>query len=177
MKKLPVFLLLLLASMHVFSQKNLTVQSANLNMSKSNINRVIYGPGLITSTNAQLLLDELDKTPMDEAQLKMWVAANFKRFGVDSALVKQTFVYSFRQYADCKVCTQHCKGRCVQDPGSDCICYFHSEPNLRIVQSERPGKIILLSPEAPREGSDLDLLTVSISRATSVKSGKSNSSD
>lgn len=132
---------------------------------------------MITLTNVQLLLDELDKTPMDEAALKMWLAANFKRFGVDPTLVKQTLVYSFRQYADCTVCTQHCKGRCVQDPGADCICYYHSEPNLRMAQSERPGNIILLSQEAPREGSDLELLAVSLSRATTVKSGKSNSSD
>ena len=177
MKKLPIFFLLLLISMHVYSQKNLTVQHANLNLSKSNINRVVYSSGVMTTSNAQLLLDELDKTPMDEATLKMWLATNFKRFGVDPSVVKQTLVYSFRQYADCTVCSKHCKGRCVQDPGADCICYYHSEPNLRMAQNERPGNIILFTQEAMQVGSDLELLSISLSRATTVKSGKSNSSD
>ncbi|HUR30656.1 MAG TPA: hypothetical protein VMZ69_04440, partial [Saprospiraceae bacterium] len=90
---------------------------------------------------------------------------------------KQTLVYSFRQYADCSVCKQNCKGRCVQDPGADCICYYHSEPNLRMAQSERTGSMILLSQDTTQEGSDLELLSVSLSRATTVKSVKSNSSD
>ena len=163
-----------------FSQKNISVQSANLNLSKSNINRVIYPSQLLSAGNAQLLVAELDKTEaMDESTMKTWLAANFKRFGIDSSRVKQITVYSGRKFSDCTVCKQNCKGRCVQDPGADCICMYHSEPNLRVAQPERPLTFIFLSGEIIDEKTALEMMSTTISsgRVTTVKSGKSNSSD
>lgn len=164
----------------MFSQKTPVSQAVNLNTSRSNVNRLIYVPGLVTPANAQLMLTELDAMPqMEEVSLKIWVAANFKRFGIDSNQVKQITIYSGREFSDCTICKQNCKGRCVQDPGADCICMYHSEPNLRIAQSERPLAIIFLSHEIVDEAIALDMIatTISSGRVTKVKSSKSNSSD
>ena len=57
--------------------------TANLNLSKSNINRVIHDGGM-TSTQAAALVGELDKTPqVDEAAVrkalqKLFIPTNFK---------------------------------------------------------------------------------------------------
>ncbi len=164
----------------VVSQKGQTVQSANLNMSKSNINSLVYPSTILTAANAQLLLIDLEKAgSMDVDRQKTWLASNFKRFGIEPTLVKQISIFTGRQYADCTICKQHCKGRCVQDPGADCVCISHSEPNLRITQSEKPLTIILLFTEAVEETAALELVsnTISSARSTTVKSSKSNSSD
>jgi hypothetical protein len=181
MKNSYLILLISLLCGHLFSQKNQTVQTANLNLSKSNINRLIYPPLLVSSANAQLILDELEKTdPMDAERQKTWLAANFKRFGIEPALVKQISIFSGRQYADCSICKQHCKGRCVQDPGADCICMYRSEPNLRMASTDKPLTFILLTTDLVEEQAALEMVSSTITsakRATTVKSGKSNSSD
>ena len=146
----PIYLLfvILLGCGQMFSQKIPTAQTANLNLSKSNINRLIYPPTLISQANAQLLVDELEKAGvMDVERQKTWLASNFRKFGIDSAQVKQISIFSGRQYADCTICKKNCKGICVQDPGADCVCISHSEPNLRKAQSKQMMTYIFLSTE------------------------------
>jgi hypothetical protein len=58
--------------------------ASNLNLSKSNINRVVYSTDGMTSTQAAALVAELDKTPrVDEAAVrkalqKLFIPTNFK---------------------------------------------------------------------------------------------------
>jgi hypothetical protein len=166
---------------HLAAQKNPTIQASNLNLSKSNINKLIYPPNTLTEVKAQALLMELEKNNLpDETAMKTWLAANFKRFGVVPDQIKQIFIFSGRQYEDCTICKKNCTGRCVQDPGSDCVCVSHSEPNLRTVQTGKAVKLIYLSAESMEEATAMELVSdaiVSAKRATTVKSGKSNSSD
>jgi hypothetical protein len=115
------------------AQKIPSQTAVNLNSSKSNAYRAFYQTNLLTSTKAQSLLTELEKNkPADVAAMKTWLAANFKRLGIDATSIKQTFIFANRQFEDCTICKKNCKGRCVQDPGSDCVCISHSEPNLKI---------------------------------------------
>lgn len=157
----PMYLLFVIMMVYgqIFSQKNLTVQSANLNLSKSNINRLIYPSTLISQANAQLLVDDLEKAgAMNVERQKTWLASNFKRFGIDSALVKQISIFSGRQYADCTICKKNCKGRCVQDPGADCVCISHSEPNLRLAQPEKLLNFIFLSTEVTDDAAAMEAI-------------------
>ncbi len=117
---------------------------------------------------------------MDAERQKTWLASNFKKFGIEPAQVKQISIFTGRQYTDCTICKQHFKGRCVKDPGADCICISHSEPNLRQEQSEKPVNIIFLSLEPIEEEAALEHAANTISSAkwtTTVKSSKSNSSE
>ena len=69
------------------------IAAINLNSSKSNVNRLTYQAGLLTEAQAKAMLVELDamKRP-DEAKLKQWLAANFKRFGVEPESVKKIVI-------------------------------------------------------------------------------------
>jgi len=67
--------------------------SINLNSSRSNIYRLTYPSDLVSSDQAKAILAALDKAgPMDEAKLKQWLAANFKRFGIAGDRVKKLVV-------------------------------------------------------------------------------------
>ncbi len=67
--------------------------AANLNSSKSNIYRLTYPSDLVSQDQAKAILAELDKMgPADEARLKQWLAANFKRFGISGDRVKKMIV-------------------------------------------------------------------------------------
>ena len=67
--------------------------AVNLNSSKSNIYRLTYPSDLATPAQAKAILAELDKVgPADEAKLKQWLAANFKRFGIEGTRVKKVIV-------------------------------------------------------------------------------------
>jgi len=141
------------------AQKTPAVLTSNLNLSKSNINRLIYPGNLLTPVNAQALLADLDKiNPPDEAGLKTWLVANFKRFGVDPGQVKQISIYNGKQFKDCTICKQNCKGRCVKDPGSDCVCMYKSDPNLRVSEQTRTIKIIYFSGSMTEESGLMELL-------------------
>lgn len=145
------------------AQKPPAPLTSNLNLSKSNINRLIYPAQLITAANAQLLLADLEKINLpDEAGLKTWLAANFKRFGIQQNQVKQIVIYSSRAFSDCTICKKNCKGRCVQDPGADCVCIHKSEPNLRTTESIKTGRVIYLSLSTVDEAGALDLISNTI---------------
>jgi len=170
----PIYLVLGMLFLYgqVVSQKNPSTLASNLNLSKSNINRLIYPSTLVTQANAELLLVDVEKMgPTDPVILKNWLTANFKRFGIESKQVKQISIYTGRQYADCRNCEKNCKGRCVQDPGADCVCISHSEPNVRTAQAERTVTFIFLCTEMIDDATAMDLV------ATTVKSSKSNSSE
>lgn len=67
--------------------------ATNLNSSRSNIYRLTYPTELVSPNQAHALLAELDKMgPADEAKLKAWPAANFKRFGIAADHVKKIVV-------------------------------------------------------------------------------------
>ena len=67
--------------------------TSNLNLSKSNLYRLTYHANLLTDAQARSLLAELDRLgPMDEARLKQWLPANFRRFGIKPDLVKKMVI-------------------------------------------------------------------------------------
>ena len=67
--------------------------ATNLNSSKSNIYRLTYPSDLVSREQAKEILEELDKMgPADEAKLKQWLPANFKRFGIARDQVKKLIV-------------------------------------------------------------------------------------
>ncbi|HEY8586736.1 MAG TPA: hypothetical protein VIL60_08440 [Rhodanobacter sp.] len=67
--------------------------ASNLNSSKSNLYRLTYSSDLASPAEAQAILAELDKMgPADEAKLKQWLPANFKRLGIEGDRVKKVIV-------------------------------------------------------------------------------------
>jgi len=67
--------------------------ATNLNSSRSNIYRLTYPTDLVSQEQAKVILAELDKLgPADEAKLKRWLPANFKRFGIAGERVKKMVV-------------------------------------------------------------------------------------
>jgi hypothetical protein len=67
--------------------------ATNLNSSRSNIYRLTYPSDLVSSDKAKAILAELDKMgPADEAKLKVWLPANFRRFGIAGDRVKKLIV-------------------------------------------------------------------------------------
>jgi hypothetical protein len=67
--------------------------SINLNSSRSNIYRLTYPSDLASPAQAKAILAELDKMgPADEAKLKQWLPANFKRLGIAGDRVKKLIV-------------------------------------------------------------------------------------
>jgi hypothetical protein len=67
--------------------------ATNLNSSRSNIYRLTYPGDLVSRDQAKAILAELDRMgPADEAKLKQWLPANFKRFGIASDRVKKLVV-------------------------------------------------------------------------------------
>jgi hypothetical protein len=67
--------------------------SINLNSSKSNIYRLTYPSDLASPAQVKAILADLDKMgPVDEAKLKQWLPANFKRFGVAGDRIKKVIV-------------------------------------------------------------------------------------
>jgi hypothetical protein len=67
--------------------------ATNLNSSRSNIYRLTHPTDLVSADQAKTILAELDKMgPADEAKLKQWLPANFKRFGIAADRVKKMVV-------------------------------------------------------------------------------------
>jgi hypothetical protein len=71
----------------------LALAATNLNSSRRNIYRLTYPSDLVSRDQAKAILAELDKMgPADEAKLKQWLPANFKRFGIAGDRVKKMVV-------------------------------------------------------------------------------------
>lgn len=67
--------------------------ASNLNLSKSNVNRLTYSTGILTEAQAKALLDDLDAIgPMDEEQTKKWLAASYRRFRINPDSIKKTVI-------------------------------------------------------------------------------------
>ena len=67
--------------------------SINLNSSRSNIYRLTYPSDLASPAQVKAILADLDKMgPLDEAKLKQWLPANFKRFGIAGDRIKKLIV-------------------------------------------------------------------------------------
>jgi hypothetical protein len=67
--------------------------SINLNSSRSNIYRLTYPSDLATPAQVKAILADLDKMgPVDEAKLKQWLPANFKRFGIAGDRIKKLII-------------------------------------------------------------------------------------
>lgn len=67
--------------------------ATNLNSSKSNIYRVTYDTSVVNPAQASALLAELDKLgPADEATLKKWLPANFKKHGIQADQIKKIVI-------------------------------------------------------------------------------------
>ena len=67
--------------------------ATRFNSSKSSVYRLTYPSDLVSEDQARAILAELDKMgPMDEAKLKQWLPANFKRFGIAGDRVKKLVV-------------------------------------------------------------------------------------
>ena len=67
--------------------------SANLNSSKSNIYRLTYPSDLASPAQVKAILADLDRMgPADEAKLKQWLPANFKRFGIAGDRIKKLII-------------------------------------------------------------------------------------
>ena len=67
--------------------------ASNLNLSKSNFYRLTYSRDLASPAQVNAILAELDKMgPADEAKLKQWLPANFKRLGIAGDRIKKLIV-------------------------------------------------------------------------------------
>jgi hypothetical protein len=67
--------------------------TSNLNLSKSNFYRLTYSSDLASPAQVKAILADLDKVgPADEAKLKQWLPANFKRFGIAGDRIKKLIV-------------------------------------------------------------------------------------
>jgi hypothetical protein len=67
--------------------------TSNLNLSKSNLYRLTFPADLVSKEQAAAMLAELDRLgAADEATLKKWLPANFRRFGVAPERVKKVLV-------------------------------------------------------------------------------------
>lgn len=67
--------------------------ATNLNSSKSNVYRLTYPTDLASPAQAKAMLADLDKMgPADEARLKQWLPANFKRFGIAGERIKKVII-------------------------------------------------------------------------------------
>ncbi|THD10345.1 hypothetical protein B1806_08945 [Metallibacterium scheffleri] len=67
--------------------------ASNLNLSKSNIYRLTYSSELAGPIQVQAMLAELDQMgPADVAKLKLWLPANFKRFGIAGERIRKIVV-------------------------------------------------------------------------------------
>ena len=67
--------------------------ATNLNSSRSNIYRLTYPSDIASPAQAKAILAELDNMgPADEAKLKQWLPANFKRLGIAGDRIKKLIV-------------------------------------------------------------------------------------
>lgn len=72
---------------------SLSWAATNLNSSRSNIYRVIHDTEIVSPAQASALLADLDKFgPADEAALKRWLPANFKKHGVQGDRIKKMVI-------------------------------------------------------------------------------------
>ena len=137
--------------------------TANLNSSKSNIYRVVFDSRLVSQAQGDAMVKELDKLgPVDETQLKQWLAQNFKTFGIDGSRVKEIAIF-LQQRVSCAASADSCKGKWkgparnarTKGTNGDCFCYegLTTPAQVTRVNKGSPILIVLLSkPEDLPQG-------------------------
>lgn len=154
----------MIAISQTHAQKEFNTTASNLNLSKSNVNRLVYQNDIIGSKNAAKLLSDLELFgTTDPTVLKFWLDSNISKYGPKASQINQISVFNFRQYADCTQCQKVCRGRCWDEPGSDCKCINPpSEPNLRTTDSAKAGFIVFLYNQPLSESQALSMTMSSI---------------
>lgn len=139
--------------------------ATNLNSSRSNIYRMVYPKDLVSQDQATAMLAELDKLgPVEEAKAKHWLAANFKRFGIQETRVKKISIF-LEQRVSCSASAEACKGKWAGPAlnarnGANAVCYCYgpltNPSHVAKVSKALPIRILLLT-ELNQEASALAL--------------------
>ena len=149
--------------------------AANLNSSKSNIYRLVYDANLISQTQGDALVKELEKLgSSDEAKLKKWLANNFKTFGIDGSRVKEIDIF-LQQEMSCTAPASSCKGKYdghsmlgASDRTSKrpCLCYEGITTVAQVRRVARTAPIVIFILSDPGQKPD--------AFATNLNSSRSN---
>ena len=123
--------------------------AANLNSSKSNIYRMVYPADLVSQAQAAAMLAEIDKLgPVNEAKLKQWLPANFKRFGIQQTRVKKISIF-LEQQITCTTGVGTCKCKWVgpnlnarKAANAACFCYEPITSPTQVAKVDMASKII-----------------------------------
>ncbi len=107
--------------------------------------------------NLRLCMKITPSYTIDQEKMKMWLTNNFRRFSTGSSEIKQIFVFRLRKHEDCTNCKKFSKSKCIQDPGADCVCISHSEPNLRTTDSSPAGFMVFLYATELTESKALEM--------------------
>ena len=128
--------------------------SISLNSSRSNVYRIVYPADLVSQAQATAMLAELDKLgPADETKLKQWLAANFKKFGIQGTRVKKISIF-WEQQISCSASVASCQGRWIGPSlnarvaaNAACFCYgpIASPTQVAKVNKASPIRILLLT--------------------------------
>ena len=147
----------------------------NLNSSKSNIYRLVWPDNIMLSqSQAAAMLAELDKAgPADEAKLKTWLAANFRRFGVDKTRVKEIDVF-LQEEMSCTAPPTSCKGKydghsmlgASDRSRGPCLCYEAITTTAQVQRVAKTAPILIFILSDPGQKPD--------AFATNLNSSRSN---
>ena len=84
---------LVVTGLLVMGLSSMTWGAANLNLSKSNINRLIYASDTLTPLQAAAILEDLDKAGrLDEAKATQLIQQLLPKHGVKAGVVKKIIV-------------------------------------------------------------------------------------
>ena len=160
--KLPLFTIaILLFISPLTAQKGQSTIETNLISIKSFVYRLVYPTNMFTSSNAHLLLSDLEKTKLtDQEEIKKWITSNFKKYSVRTAQIKQ-MSFLKEQTKACKACYLKCKGVCVPEPGNEkegclCISILSAAPDTNDLDNEKSVTIIYLSAAIVDDATTLD---------------------
>lgn len=147
--------------------------ATNLNSSRSNIYRMVYPADLVSQAQAAAMLAELDKLgASNEATLKRWLAANFKKFGIQETRVKKVSIF-LEQQVNCAAAVEACKGKwkgpalnARTEPNAVCFCYEPVTSLTQVGRVNRASPVLILLLSDPTQEPD--------ALAVNLNSSKSN---
>ena len=173
MKLAYIILAVIFFSGHLSAQKKPAALNANLTSAKSTNNRIIWPQDLMANVNAKILLTDLDKFyPPNPAIQNRWISKNISKYIGKPEQIKQIFYFSGKIYADCKICKKDCKGECIPDSSSKCICLFKSpsyDPNLKEQKSDTLISFIFFSNEKMDDDAAIKLISKVTEKKTKAK--------
>lgn len=140
-----------------------SLATINLNSSKSNIYRIVFAADVVTQTQGDAMVKELEKRgPLTEAEAKKWLAANFKTFGIDGTRVKEIDVF-LQQQISCTASAETCKGKYVghsnlggntarkdlsrvevAEEGGDCLCFESITTPTQVQRVNKTDSIVTI---------------------------------